>query len=740
MTRRLLLLGVILAAGWIAVWLIRSQRKERTRGPESAFETDIERRSVTAALEPVSLDDDGPTAKREPANGSRMARRESGTSETVTPRPVDDRTIATLSVRTVDRASGAVVPRVRVTLYLRPGGKPVRGDQGTSAWTGDGGQAVFELEPGVPYYLSASGDREDVGDGEADIAALAGDEFREVVVTLPTGTDLHFFGQVRARGDETPVAGASVELLDAPHFWIPGRPTPPERVLSTITADAGGFFELSLSSWKARDLRIRAAGFYEARVRATEAHETRDEARVFHLYRPASLRARIVDASGAPLPEASVHLTGEVYPSAESGYGENPFERPPDQEWQVLADPSGLCTFEALPSEALLSVEILQRGAVVSHDIPALTLSPGEAREVTWSVGTGCRIEGQVVEPDGTAVPDLEVWGNRTERDGNVFFQEFQHGATFTARTDAQGRFAFADVAAGQWWIAPAAVRRDDDEADPRGIAPITQVVEVHAGDTRTAVCLVVQRGLYIRGRVLDSAGKAAPRIHVMAWTDDSYQATNCRADGAFAVGPLVPGRYGLRAYSDTDADSRRVEASAGDEGVELRLQHGGMLSGTVVDGATGMPCAARLTLSCTVDGRPRSETGGSDDDGTFRVQGLAEGTYDLTACAGDSRCGVLRGVSVAGGKDATDLAVTLSRGATLRLGYAGKSGYLFYEVRCNGVLIRGDGVAAGEKKETAVPAGHLVIECEWRGGSETKEIDLDVGKDAELVFGSDGG
>jgi hypothetical protein len=477
----------------------------------------------------VSLDDDVSTAQREPANGSRAARSE--TSEMITPKPVAYRAIATLSVRTVDRASRAVVPHVHLRLFPRPpGGNPLRApNEGPSAWTGDGGQAVFELDPGLPYYLSASAGRDDVGDGEADIAPLARDELREVVVTVPTGTGLHFFGQVRARGDEKPVAGASVELLDAPHFRIPGRPSPPERVLSTITADAGGVFELLLSSWKARDLRIRAAGFCEARVRVTEAHETRDEARVFHLYRPASLPARVLDASGSPLPEASVHLAGEAYPSAESGYGESPFERMPAREWQALADPSGLCTFEGLPSEAPLSVEILQRGAVVSHDLP-LTLSPGEAREVTWSVGAGCRIEGQVVEPDGTAVPDLEVWANRTDRDGNVFFQEFDHGATFTARTDAQGRFAFADVAAGQWWIAPAPVRRDDDEADPRGIAPITQVVEVHEGDARTAVRIIVQRGLYIRGRVLDPAGKAVPRILVRAWTEGSYQSTNSAA------------------------------------------------------------------------------------------------------------------------------------------------------------------------------------------------------------------
>jgi len=67
-------------------------------------------------------------------------------------------------------------------------------------------------------------------------------------------------------------------------------------------------------------------------------------------------------------------------------------------------------------------------------------------------------------------------------------------------------------------------------------------------------------------------------------------------------------------------------------------------------------------------------------------------------------------------------------------------AGNLFYQVRYDGLVVAGAGVPAGASAETAVPAGHVVVECQWGSTSETKEIDLDVGKDAELVFGSDGG
>jgi hypothetical protein len=203
-------------------------------------------------------------------------------------------------------------------------------------------------------------------------------------------------------------------------------------------------------------------------------------------------------------------------------------------------------------------------------------------------------------------------------------------------------------------------------------------------------------------------------------------------SDGAFALGPLVPGRYWLAAHGWTSADSEPIEASAGDEGIVLRLKAGGSLKGTTRDGATGAGCASQVTVaSC---GSPdeswmMSESG---DDGAFRFEGLPPGTYCLAARASGRRVGLLRDLSVVAGNELADLVVTLAPGAELRLEYAGRDGYLLYRIVFDGVTIAGDGVPAGGSSTSAVPAGRLVVECQWgRPDSEqdptveTKEIDL---------------
>src|SRR5262249_24866921 len=149
-------------------------------------------------------------------------------------------------------------------------------------------------------------------------------------------------------------------------------------------------------------------------------------------------------------------------------------------------------------------------------------------------------------------------------------------------------------------------------------------------------------------------------------------------------------------------------------------------LRGTIVDGATGKACPGEITFA-VID---RSAQGfgmtPSGEDGTFHVEGLTEGTYDLTARASGQRVGVLRGISVQAGIETHDLVFSLVPGAKLRVRYAGKVGYLQYQVLSEGTTFAGDGLAAGHAAETPIPSGHLVVECHWPpNSSETKEIDV---------------
>src|SRR6185295_20276367 len=96
----------------------------------------------------------------------------------------------------------------------------------------------------------------------------------------------------------------------------------------------------------------------------------------------------------------------------------------------------------------------------------------------------------------------------------------------------------------GKWLLGPAAERQDWDPPDPQGLAPLAQVVEVLEGTPQQEVLVAVQRGLYIRGRVLDPDGKPAAKIFVMGNAEVATWPlqTESGEDGAFALGPLVPG------------------------------------------------------------------------------------------------------------------------------------------------------------------------------------------------------
>ena len=102
--------------------------------------------------------------------------------------------------------------------------------------------------------------------------------------------------------------------------------------------------------------------------------------------------------------------------------------------------------------------------------LDSLSLSAGEAREVEWTIGSGCRLEGFVFDQDGKGVADRAIWLRRAEFDAPIFFGDFAE-VVLETRTDSDARFAMEDVGPGTWWIGPA--------AEPDGIAPLAEVIEI---------------------------------------------------------------------------------------------------------------------------------------------------------------------------------------------------------------------------------------------------------------------
>jgi hypothetical protein len=752
MVRRVPILFAVVVAGLLASWLFWIRGAATTPIPAEATATPGAplRTARTPELDSANTATDAAPQRESAAS---VPTGEVSTKEATS---VQDESGATLVVRTIDKVSGRSLSRVHLSVMPRLFhgsfvSKYVDGSKGTlrtAPITAADGRAEFELPVGVALSLSAHGEDEDVGNASREIPPLKPGEHRELTLELPTGDDLHYFGRVLAREDKRPIAGASVKLLGGER-WSSQRDSgelkqdSKETLLADHATDPDGLFELWLRSWKYPELRIQAAGYATVLLKVGMEHDTPEKAKVVLLSRSASLRARLLDAGGLSVADGAVRLWTQSYNLGESDHGEVYLPSISESQWMESADPSGLCVLQGLPPDVPFHVEIFRGGHSARTDLPSLSLSPGEVREVEWSIGSGCRLEGSVVDQHGEAVTGRTIWLRRADVDAPTIFQKYQIGhVVIERRTTSDGRFVFPDVSPGKWWIGPAAEHDYHDDADPDGLAPFAQVVEVLDGSSRQELVLKVHRGLYIRGTVLNPAGEPAPHTHLWGQTELATFVLPAQtgADGAFAMGPLVPGRYRLVAQGWEDADSEPVEADGGDEGVVLRLKTGGSIRGTVLDGVTGKGCVAEITYAI----RDHSDQGfgmmNSKEDGTFQIGGLNPGTYDLAARASGQRVGVLRGVSVQAGIETRDLILTVAPGARLRVRYAGKEGYLHYRVLSQGTTIAGDGVAAGGSSETAVPSGRLVVECQWPGtASETKEIEVAVGEEKELVFGGGG-
>jgi hypothetical protein len=233
---------------------------------------------------------------------------------------------------------------------------------------------------------------------------------------------------------------------------------------------------------------------------------------------------------------------------------------------------------------------------------------------------------------------------------------------------------------------------------------------------------------------MLDPEGEPAPDTDVMAKMEGVHGLlmATVESDATFALGPLVPGRYSLIGGGWDHADSEWVEAIAGDEDVILRVRVGGSLRGKTLDGATGKGCMSRLFCSSAGS----FVVPATDEDGTFQIENLLPGTYDLVATSGQ-RIGVLRGLAVRAGTGTDGLIVTLMPGALLRLKHAGKEDSLRYRITSEGALIAWGRLRPGGSSEFVVPPGRLSIESRSDDTPLLSELELAVGEEKELVLGS---
>ncbi len=331
--------------------------------------------------------------------------------------------------------------------------------------------------------------------------------------------------------------------------------------------------------------------------------------------------------------------------------------------------------------------------------------------------------------------------------ESGAYFLPYPRPERREATTDAQGTFAFADVAAGSWWLGPAPTRAGNDApAAARDVAPFGRLVRVLPDAARVDVEVHVQRGKTIRGRVVTPDGAVCTEsvVLVVAGIDEpSWMMFDPNPrDGSFEVGPLVDGTYDIvaQAFRSGSAPSEHVRAMAGTVDLIIALRRGAMLRGSVLDAKTRKPTPARLLVShgSGLDGRWTGHH--SKPDGSFELEGLEAGEVVLVATTSDGRCGATAPMTVTAGSRREDLEMLVRPGATVRVVNRDPSPAVDVRVLQKGATFATDGIERGAEARFPAPAGEVTVRVTEYPGPVNRDVVIQLTADEtrELVY--DGG
>ena len=295
--------------------------------------------------------------------------------------------------------------------------------------------------------------------------------------------------------------------------------------------------------------------------------------------------------------------------------------------------------------------------------------TPTPPAAATAAVGNGT-IRGHVVAADsGLPLRRVDVRLIRIDPPAGGINRGFG-GVASSARTDADGKYEFADIPAGRYQISatkPAYVVQTWGQSQPT--AP-PKPVELHGGDTIDRIDFSLQRGGVITGRIVDEFGEPLSGVDIRVLQaraingrrdlqESGFAATNDL--GEFRVFGITPGQYYVKTmwrrtgmpvdpaspdrtgYPDTFFpgtptidDAQRLTVRAGETISDLAMGLSPIatvrVEGSLVDGNGKAAGPANLVVmkSGSTDGpmfgspvRP---------DGTFIISGMTAGAYTLRA------------------------------------------------------------------------------------------------------------
>lgn len=740
--------AVLAAAGWFALHMSRSSAGTTRLAPA------IPAGKATTATFPA-LD---PVAPTEPVR-TQVPRADPQAVPTAIPPPATEVPAATLLVSVLSKEDRSPLAHVRVHVHPTSDTasgyeywQSTRGDMKHAPISDASGRLEISVAPNVKLSISASDESHRCAPVESEAEPLARGERREIVLEVSCANDGHYFGRLLDRETHQPVSGARIRSM-RPAGWTQGSDGEGQNlaeVIREVRTDPAGRFEIWFAAWMDPYLRIDPDGYGPLVAPIRAGHERADVAEDVFASRAGSLHAFVRDASGKAIPGSSVRLKANGY-ALRTGQAEEQVDftdsgyiAAPDERWSADVDAAGQCTIAGLPPRVDIDVEIRAGKTVLRRGADQVQLEPGQVLERSWTIGSGCRIEGLMVDQDRKPVAKHEVLLAKRDGPGDEYRRSYESNTSAArASTDDQGRFVLEDVAEGDWWLCPAPTN-EYLPASSDAVAAKTQAIEVPAGGT-LAVTLSVTRGLYLRGNVIDPDGKAVSAATISARQGDIWINSDPRSDknGAFALGPLAPGTCTVWARSSEFATSEPLDAEPGQSGIVLRLRRGGEITGRVVD-AAGQ--GVKATLHVQPEHRHASPMAngfqtGARDDGKFELRNLEPDRYSLAFTTADGRCATLPWIEVVADQESSGHIATLAPGAKLKVHYDGKEMFATYTILQDGGALTFPSLAVpGHAESHAVPAAHLTLEYHLgeNGPTRTLSVETTAGETRDVVLKDD--
>jgi len=435
--------------------------------------------------------------------------------------------------------------------------------------------------------------------------------------------------------DGHPIAGAQVQL-SAPgslyEFLLDAfehQASPPR-----VASDEDGFFRIpNLRRGEPVQLAVTHAGYLPVRLPGVEA-PLEEPLRVV-LKAAAILSGRVVDDLGAPVADARLVLTaadGEIPGLPELSRGES--------RW-AISERDGTFRFESA-LVGRLGLKATAEGFQNRQLLP-FELAPGQVREgLEVVLSRGETLSGRVTDEIGNPVVGASLTVVRAEEAD--FLGRFASPAGSEVRggaSEVDGTWRIGGLSAGEVTLR---VRHQDYEE-------LLRTLEIPPGGDVLDLVLRPRAGYEVTGRVVgeDGGGVAGVRLLLHAATGSAaFAPAISEEDGSFQLEGVSPGAYLLwvepppgspsGATGPEWAPGEPTELALTDgpvHGLIVRLYRGRSVRGRLL--GLELDELGRVHVSAFHGGIPGRE-GNVRYDGTYRIDGLAPGTWQINAFLPDGR------------------------------------------------------------------------------------------------------